>query len=100
MVMGMREKLIEICQHNATCLDLGIEDCVTCPYARVEDCYTHALVDHLIKNGVAIPVRCKECKKWKEPWLEGQHLGRCMKGKTAMTEPNDFCSYGERKDND
>ena len=42
-------------------------------------------------------VRCKHCINWKKPWLEGQHLGRCMKGKTAMTEPEDFCSYGERR---
>ena len=48
-------------------------------------------------DAMAELVRCKDCESWKEPWLEGQHLGRCMKGKTAMTKPDDFCSYGERR---
>ena len=52
--MGMREKLIELLGNNANCIELGIEGCEECRYARVEDCYTHALVDHLIANGVTI----------------------------------------------
>lgn len=41
-------------------------------------------------------VRCRDCQSWREPWLEGQELGRCMRGKTALTGPCHFCAYGER----
>ena len=54
MVMAMREKLIEVLKGNATCLSMGIDSCESCPYGHDEDCYTSALVDHLIANGVTI----------------------------------------------
>lgn len=50
-----------------------------------------------VANGVTIPVRCKDCKSWKEPWLECQTMGKCMLGKTAITAPDHYCSYGERR---
>lgn len=55
MVMAMREKLIELLDDNAQCSGvLGISDCETCPYGCEKNCYTSALVDHLIANGVTI----------------------------------------------
>lgn len=42
-------------------------------------------------------VRCQDCEHWKEPWLEGVTSGKCMLGKTMITEPDHFCSYGERR---
>ena len=42
-------------------------------------------------------VRCKDCKNWKKPWLVDQTLGVCQVGKKTLTEPNHFCSYGERR---
>ena len=100
-VMGMREKLIEILEGNATCLELGIESCDACPYGRVEDCYTHALTDHLIANGVTIPVRCKDCENYdplKErcdhPNLEFEV--ECYDHWVSV-KPDDFCSAGERR---
>lgn len=44
----------------------------------------------------AVPVvRCGECRYWDED-------GRCEPPKNGLireyTEPNDFCSYGERRD--
>ena len=44
-------------------------------------------------------VRCKDCENWREPWLVDQTLGVCQVGRKTLTEPNHFCSYGERKDN-
>lgn len=42
-------------------------------------------------------IRCKNCKRWKEPWLVDQVCGLCLIGKTAITEPDHFCSYGGRR---
>ena len=70
------------------------------------------IADHLIKCGVTIPVRCNDCKKWESnaPYrLDGYchnpkfhlHYGkvieRCF---MPLTKQTDFCSYGERKDNE
>ena len=44
-------------------------------------------------------VRCKDCKRWRENWIIGVPSGVCIAGKPRRTAPNDFCSYGERKDN-
>lgn len=46
-------------------------------------------------NGVdAVPVvRCKECK-----WTGGDFV--CYRGVMVQHKPEDFCSYGERKDGD
>ena len=50
------------------------------------------VADHLIANGVTIPVRCKDCTEWDERNQECGHW--------YGFHENDFCSYGERKDND
>lgn len=47
--------------------------------------------DYLIANGVAIPVRCKNCKNW-----EDGYFGYCTKLHTAM-DYDGFCSNGERR---
>lgn len=39
-------------------------------------------------------VRCKDCKHW-----EDGYFGYCTKVHTAM-DYDDYCAYGERKDND
>lgn len=52
----------------------------------------------------AVPVvRCKDCKKTDEGELAGRKFLFCiypfaMKGVCMITDPNHFCSYGERKD--
>ena len=48
-------------------------------------------------------VRCRECKRW-NPDLDSYGKddgpkGKCMKS-FEVTLDDDFCSYGERKDND
>ena len=51
MVMGMREKLIELLRN--------------CPYRPRPNMMWELIADHLIANGVTIPVRCKDCKYYR-----------------------------------
>ena len=63
-----------------------------CPYSSPQ-----ALAANWAKEETAVVVRCKNCTKWKEPWLMEQTLGRCCRGKGEMTGPEHFCGYGERR---
>ena len=76
--MGMREKLIELLQ--------------TSPMDIVGNHPIGSLADWLIANGVTIPVRCKDCTEY-----NGHRYCRYTE---IVVLDNDFCSYGERKDND
>ena len=50
-----REKLIELLDDNVQCGGvLGIDSCDTCSYRYNANCYTLAIVDHLISNGVTV----------------------------------------------
>lgn len=59
--------------------------------------------DYLIANGVKIVVRCKDCKYYEpvgfnetlECWNSFWNNEFCPE-----TTPDDFCSYGERRDSD
>ena len=84
IVMGMREKLIALLKNtraNAAWHRWGFEESV----------------DHLIANDVVQVVRCKDCKYYAD-------YGRvcdCVKYEGMnLPNDNDFCSHGERKDND
>ena len=45
----------------------------------------------------AIPVvRCRDCKHL----MFSDFYGECKQGNLGIVMPNDFCSYGERKDGD
>ena len=45
----------------------------------------------------AVPVvRCRECKYL----MFSDCYGECSKGYLGIVRPDDFCSYGERKDGD
>ena len=59
--------------------------------------YLHMLLETQPTVDAVEVVRCKHCKSWKEPWLECQTMGRCLRGKTEITSPDHFCSYGERR---
>ena len=72
-----------------------------------EHCYMKAVGTHEIDKAPtidAVPVvRCKDCKNYvlsdfrkpNEPrWCEISDLG----GRVAYPEPDDFCSYGERRE--
>lgn len=55
--------------------------------------------DWLLEEGVAVPVRCKDCIQW-----GGVPFGNICRrwsaplaGMKNCTGPDDYCSYGERK---
>lgn len=87
-----REKLIEMLDMN-------------CGY--VSEMKAEQLADHLISQGVSIPVRCAECVYYSKTTVVGLDM-RCNHPQLDYdvecydhwleTSPNDFCSYGERKE--
>ena len=89
--MTDREKLIELIDYWVECVDL------THWYSEELD---ESLADHLIEEGVTLPVRCEECKHG-DRRFSGLCLNEkcCVKvdGKTYATEIHEgrFCSYGE-----
>ena len=96
MVMGMREKLIEL---------IGQVQDDGCDYSncfgawdRPDHIENSVLADHLIANGVTIPVRCKDCKHYET----GRRLTPYCKCPKGLKEPwdNSFCPRGERKDDE
>lgn len=98
--MGMREKLIEL----MTGLPCHAKTCMDCEFFNTEECYRRQreiIADHLIANGVTIPVRCKECKHWKHI----EHVGCSDLAKVCMLSnymigANGYCLYGERRTDD
>ena len=57
------------------------------PWVDVDDYYEIAM--RLPAVDAVEVVRCKDCKYW--------DFGDCFR--QELTRPDDFCSYGERKDN-
>lgn len=76
--MGMREKLIEL-----------LMDAMPSCYS---DTFASQIADHLIANGVEIPVRCKDCKWW-EDWYCTNVNG----ANTSVVNGDWFCCAGERR---
>ena len=75
--------------------------------ARHEDGFRQSVilgVVHGIKHeptaDVVEVVRCKDCKHWECYGGEDKHKGDCLElvGLDSCMYENDFCSYGERKD--
>ena len=96
--MGMREKLIELlfrCTQKNIKAELHGE--------KIEVIISQSkIADHLIANDVVPVVRCKDCKYREEsPWFDGYRCGNPDEGMASgvVLRDNDFCSYGERKDN-
>jgi hypothetical protein len=83
MVMGMREKLIEI-------LRVPIF-----PHELADP--TEAVADYLLDNDVVPVVRCRDCKHY---FRYGDGVYGCRTFGMMKTKPDGFCSYGERKDNE
>ena len=86
----MREKLIELIQS-------AVNGCATY--------WAGLIADHLIANGVTIPVRCKDCKYAENMMPIGNSNG-CLMGDCILRKEDDiivtawddeFCSYGERR---
>ena len=83
---------------DADRLSEAIYDNVSAPYEEAvwakEDCLTEIYVAPTVD---AVPVvRCRECK-W---WQEDNDIGHCDNpdGLDNYAKPEDFCSYGERKE--
>ena len=91
----MREKLIEVIHDFSVPIESGgctIGEYIV-PYSIQEQ-----IADHLIANGVTIPVRCKDCKRMeKTPY--GLRLCHVWDGINGMGDEG-YCNYGERKDYD
>lgn len=56
-------------------------------------------VENLPAADVAPVVRCKDCKYWQDN-NDGYPHEECRWGHGETPDANDFCSYGERKEND
>lgn len=56
--------------------------------------FEEALTEHLIAHGVAVPVRCKDCKDWRRIGNGSWGICNC----TRSTDQNAFCSDGERRE--
>ena len=89
MVMVMREKLIDLLEEAG---DKSLHQHIPLTSSMI--------ADHLIANGVEIPVRCKDCKYW-ERWATTCGVadkGYCNCHEVDAMEQDDFCSYGERRE--
>ncbi len=63
----------------------------------------HEIVADLSPADVVPVVRCRDCKhvrKWRseESAKKFGQIYECARGVLACPDPNDFCSYGERKE--
>ena len=92
MVIGMREKLIELAHDYFDSVPW---------YADIADLNPEELIDHLIASGVTIPVRCKDCNKFCPEEIRKLYNTEkyCMKTGWVVKD-DDFCSYGERRTDD
>ena len=63
---------------------------------------THDIITHFLDRCPTVDalevVRCKDCKHWEKSWIEGVSRGRCVGGIPRKSLPDDFCSYGERRE--
>ena len=59
--------------------------------------YYEEAADHLIANGVTIPVRCKDCKHWKDGAAGCTDKVKCCDIGFYMIGENGYCSFGERR---
>lgn len=75
------------------------DSCSVCPYNQHEvNCLEAFWTDHLVKNGVKIPVMCKDCQDArKEIALDKREYFMCKHTETCHSG-NHYCSYGEMMD--
>ena len=73
------------------CDNYGGDKCRAC---RVDDAM--CLIDDSTAVDAVEVVRCKDCKHI----MFSDFYGECKLGVFGIVMPNDFCSYGERKDGD
>ena len=66
----------------------------SCELTTCTECRARSTADLLIENDFLPVVRCKDCKHL----MFSDCYGECGKGHMSIVSPDDFCSYGERKD--
>lgn len=75
--------------------------------AKAVEKVCQAVIDKKVKtpDDVAVVVRCKDCKHYRNYpnglcylHTEPKTNARGYSGEAVCVEPDDFCSYGERKD--
>ena len=71
----------------------------SCELTTCTECRARSTADRLIENDFLPVVRCRDCKHYEihKPKV----LENCERnGYLIPMKPDDFCSYGERKDGD
>jgi hypothetical protein len=71
-----------------------------CPAFFLNNEQVLALADHLIENGVVIPVRCRECKHRDEDGDICYYHSSFGDDKICYTYPDGYCSYGKPREKD
>lgn len=72
-------------------IDIEAEVCADCVCRDKCDRQAYCWVKAMQTVDAVPVVRCKECK-----WTGGDFV--CYRGVMVQHKPEDFCSYGERKD--
>lgn len=78
--------------------------CNECSFGTNEDgmseCVLQKRIDGLPTADVVEVVRCKDCRYWQE-YQEGHYPNElCPWDKNETTDEDDYCSYGERKEDE
>ena len=95
--MTDREKMIELMNKVQ---DYGTKSTYEEHSITVESKNNESIADHLLANGVTVPVRCKDCKhRYFNDCFESFCCAKRANGFEDIVEENEFCSRGERKDN-
>ena len=88
--MGMREKLMKlIASKHELLLNLN---------TNIPNLFK--LAEHLVENDVVPVVRCKDCVHCAVASWGERYCARSRFVTLDDLEDDDYCSYGERKDND
>ena len=93
----MREKLIELLD-DIQRFGAGYTDFELYGMRLPDEVFNDEVADHLIANGVTIPVRCKDCKHH-EHYDALLYCGH-IRGLTGSVSPHGYCVYAERKTDD
>lgn len=81
---------------------IDADDLLTDPYFQDESIPERVMFIEAVDDSHtidAVPVvRCKDCQAWQQnSWNKGEMVCKCW-ADWLPTEPDDFCSYGQRKD--
>ena len=92
-------KLIDADKRIAEIKNLYCDSCDNRRRAKCLDCWVDdaiCLIDDAPFVDAVEVTRCKDCKHL----MFSDFYGECKRGNLGIVKPDDFCSYGERKDGD